>query len=238
VKRIALLLALAFGPSLSLDQSAAQTSDARRINVLGRATTEAAPDYATVTVGVSTRAASPTAALDRNSAVAREVIAFSTRFGIEPRDIQTTSVQVRDVGEVTSPQQRRPVDAERFEASNTVSVRIRNLSRFGEYMRAAVEAGSNRISNVTFGLSNADQVANDVRAAAVEDAWRKAKRLAEAAGVKLGQVQRIDYPPRASYNGVAGEADLPTRRLSVGNVPTKVGVLEITAEVDVTWSLE
>jgi hypothetical protein len=31
------------------------------------------------------------------------VIAFSTRFGIEPRDIQTTSVQVRDVGEVTSP---------------------------------------------------------------------------------------------------------------------------------------
>lgn len=237
MKRAALIVPLALLPTLGAHESLAQSFEARRINVLGRATIEAAPDYVTVTVGVSTRAATPIAALDRNSAVARDVIAFSTRFGVEPRDVQTTSVQVRDASESTSSQQRRPADAERFEASNTVSVRIRNLSRFGEYMRAAVEIGSNRIGDVSFGLSNADQVADGARAAAVEDAARKARRLAEAAGVKLGPVQRIDYPPRTSYNQMAAEAGFRQRK-SMGDVPIEVGTLEISAEVDVTWSLE
>ena len=65
-----------------------------KMRILGRATIEAAPDYVTVQVGISNRAASPTATLDQNSAVARKIIDFSKGFGVAERDIQTSSVNL------------------------------------------------------------------------------------------------------------------------------------------------
>ena len=65
-----------------------------KMRIVGRATVEAVPDYVTVQVGISNRAASPTAALDQNSAVARKIIDFSKGFGVAERDIQTSSVNL------------------------------------------------------------------------------------------------------------------------------------------------
>ena len=237
MKHAALLLASTLPLFLGAGESTAQPVESRRISVLGRATIEAVPDYAIVTVGVSTRAATPTAALDENSAAIRRTIAFSTRFGVEARDIQTTSVEVRDVTESDLPLRRQPTAAERYQAGNSVTVRIRSVARLGEYLRAVLEAGSNRINGVSFGLSNIEQVTDDARAAAVEDAARKARRLVEAAGVKLGPVQQINHPPRAEYRSSDGQADLPRRRTMV-DVPIEVGTLEVDAEVDVTWLVE
>lgn len=233
----ALLLSLALWPSLALSQSASPSMDVRRITVLGRAEVEAVPDYAAVTVGVSTRGRTPVAALDANSAVVRRLLAFSTRFGVEARDVRTTSVQVRDVRQSGVSQERQAPEAERYEASNSVRVAIRNIARLGEYVKDVVETGANRIDSVTFGLSNVEQVTDDARAIAVEDATRKARRIAEAAGVKLGSVQEINHPPTRNVS-MYGQADLPRRRGLTMDVPIEAGTLDISAEVDVTWRLE
>lgn len=45
-----------------------------RMRILGRAIVEAVPDHARVLVGVSSKAPSPTAALDQNSAIAKRII--------------------------------------------------------------------------------------------------------------------------------------------------------------------
>jgi uncharacterized protein len=57
--------------------ASAQGARDGRMRVLGRASIEAVPDTVTVQVGISNRAATPTAALDQNSAVARKIIDFS-----------------------------------------------------------------------------------------------------------------------------------------------------------------
>ena len=65
----ATILAAAMPPGAS-----AQAVGEGRIRVLGRATVEAVPDHVSVSVGISNKAPSPTAALDQNSAVARKII--------------------------------------------------------------------------------------------------------------------------------------------------------------------
>ena len=81
-------------PAISPTPAPAQGIREGKMRILGRATVEAVPDYVTVLVGISNRAASPTVALDQNSAVARKIINFSKSFGVGERDIQTQSVNL------------------------------------------------------------------------------------------------------------------------------------------------
>jgi hypothetical protein len=62
----------------------AQTVGAGRIQVLGRGSVERTPDHAVVQVGIANKAATPTAALDENSAIAGRIIAFAKTFGVGP----------------------------------------------------------------------------------------------------------------------------------------------------------
>ena len=62
--------------------------------MIGHATIEAVPDHVTVRVGVSSRAPTPTAALDQNSGAARRVIDFAKSFGIDEREVATDAVNL------------------------------------------------------------------------------------------------------------------------------------------------
>jgi uncharacterized protein YggE len=218
----------------------AQTPDARvaaagRLHAVGRAVVEVAPDLASVSVGVNTRAATPTEALDRNSAAARRAIELVRSLGVGQPDIATGSVTLSEAFRTTG--QGQVPDG--FQASNTVTIRVRDLGRLGEIMRRVVEQGANRVGGVTFGLSDQAKFADQARAAAVEDALRKARGLASAAGVKLGPIEQISFPPRTEFRSYGdGAADMPSRQRVLATVPIEVGTVEVSAEVDMTWALD
>jgi uncharacterized protein YggE len=77
---------------------------------------------------------------------------------------------------------------------------------------------------------------DDALAAAVEDATRKANRLAEAAKAKLGRLQQVTYPPRAA--GRPFEAAAAGGRALRMDVPIEPGALETSVEVEMIWALE
>ena len=100
------------------------------MRIVGRATVEAVPDYVTVQVGISNRAASPTAALDQNSAVARKIIDFSKGFGVAERDIQTSSVNLApNYKTVRDPNGTTRQEPDGYNASNMIRVELGDLSR-------------------------------------------------------------------------------------------------------------
>jgi uncharacterized protein len=78
-------------------QAVAQTVGAGRIQVLGRGSVERTPDHAVVQVGIANKAATPTAALDENSAIATRIIAFAKNFGVDARDLKTAAVSLSPV---------------------------------------------------------------------------------------------------------------------------------------------
>ena len=228
---IACLLALP--PS----QASAQTDG--RMRIIGRAVVEVAPDYVTVNIGVSSNAPSPTAALDQNSAVARKIIDFSKKFGVEERDIQTDSINLAPVSKtVRDPNGTTRQEPNGYAASNTVRVKLADLSRLGTFMRQTLDQGATNISGVNFGIANPEKAADEARTQAVEDAVRQAERLAAAAKVKLGKIQEIVHPPRGDLRAADGMTDLSLRWAKRMAVPVQAGALQISAEVEVTWAIE
>lgn len=227
--------AVAFAVTLPL--SAAAQSDGK-IRIVGRATVEVVPDFVTVLVGVSSKAPSPNAALDQNSAVARKIIGFSKAFGAEQRDIQTDAVSLRQATKsVREPNGNVRQEPDGYSASNTVRVRLSDLSRLGTFMRQVLDQGATNISGVQFGISAPEKAADEARQKAVEDAVRQAQLLAQAAKVKLGKIQEITHPLRTDYRFAGGEADMPYRP-RVSAVPIEAGMVPVNAEVEITWTIE
>jgi uncharacterized protein len=231
------ILGLALVATLLAAPASAQTSQGR-IAVVGRGVVERAPDKVSVQVGVSTRGTTPSAAMDANSGAAARVVAFARQFGVEQRDLRTGSVTLsetfRTAGEPGRPRQ----EPDGYAATNTVTIVLRDIPRLGTLLRELLNQGANRINGVAFGLTDAAEGGDEARKAAIADATRKATLLAAAANVKLGRVLRIDDPPRAEARG--GEAgDIPMRAAARGMaVPVEAGVIEIAAEVDVSWAIE
>ena len=164
----------------------------------------------TVRVGITNRAASPTAALDQNSAVARKIIDFAKQFGIPEKDIQTDSINLAPAYKsVQEPGGRTRQEPDGYTASNMVRVKLTDMSRLGTFMRQVLDQGATNINGVHFGLSNPEKFADEARTKAVEDAVRRASLLAAAAKVKLGSIQEIVHPPRTEFRDGSAAADLP-----------------------------
>jgi uncharacterized protein len=234
VIRLALVLAACF----TLAAPAAAQNEGR-IRIIGRALVEVAPDFVIVRVGVSNRAAAPTAALDQNSAVARRLIDFAKQFGVEARDIQTDAINLQpSFKTVREPNGTTRQEPDGYSATNTVSVKLGDLPRLGVFMRQVLEQGATNIGGVQFGIANPDKATEEARLKAVEDAVRQANQLAQAAKVKLGRILEIVHPPRGQFQVAGGVADLPARRLRATSVPIEAGSLQIGAEVEVIWALE
>ena len=236
---VPMIAAVALLPAILALPASAQGAREGKMRVLGRGTVLAVPDYVTVQVGVSNRASSPTAALDQNSAVARKIVDFSKRFGVDERDIQTASVNLAPAFKtVRDPNGTTRQEPDGYTASNMVRVKLRDLSRLGNFMRDSLDQGATNIAGVHFRLSNPEKFSDEARTKAVEDAVRQAQGLAQAARVKLGPILDIAHPPRSQFRGMENMHDMPMGAPARMAVPVEVGTITITAEVDITWAIE
>ena len=223
--RMTLVAAVLAGVA-ALPLPASAQSDGK-MRVIGRATVEVAPDFVTVRVGVSTRAPSPTAALDQNSAVARKIIDFSKTFGVEARDIQTDAINLSPVTKsVRDPNGNMRQEPDGYAASNIVQVRLSDLARLGTFMRQVLDQGATNINGVQFGISAPEKATDEARQKAVEDAVRQAQLLAEVAKVKLGKILGIVHPVRAEVVAASGFPRLRVARVS--KVPVEAGMLQVS----------
>ena len=224
--------------ALLLAAPAARSEDADkappRMTITGRATIEAKPDFASISIGVNNKAPTTAAAIDATSAAAAKIVASARAFGIAPRDIQTSYVSLRQAFRVVrdaSSSEQRP---DGYTASNAVVVRVRDLPKLGEFLRSVVDGGANQIGGVSFELNDPGKIEREALAAAVKDARQQAEIVAEAAGVKIARIESIDtggQPRPRAY----GAAPAPMRAAKA-DVPIEAGSLDIGAEVQVTFS--
>ena len=178
---VAMVLALAVPLAARADDPFAQ------ISVSGEGVVQSAPDMATISLGVTTQAATATEAMAANSAEVARVLANLTAAGIEGRDIQTTGLSLNPVWSNYDQTQK----IESYSAVNSVTVRVRALDALGGVLDAAVKDGANTLNGLTFGLADPAPALDEARRLAVADAARKAAILAGAAGVKLGRIINI-----------------------------------------------
>lgn len=210
--------------------AAQQTDDTRRLIVEGSGSVEVAPDMATITLGVQERAEAAEAALDATSQKVAAIFDALEEAGVEARDMQTTGLSLypqRESGTLG-------VRVTAYEASNGVTVRVRDLDGLGALLDTIAGVGANRIDNLTFGLQDPRPVEDQATTAAVADARARAELLAEAAGVTLGAISEISEVS----GGGGGPRPMQARMEMADALPIAGGEVDVTAQVRIVWEIE
>lgn len=218
--------------ALTATAGLAQVSDRRQITVNGEGSVEAAPDMATITLGVTNEAQEAKAAMDATSDAVAQVLARLAEAGIEDRDIQTQNLSMNPVWSNRPSTQGYGNQITGFVASNTVMVRVRDLASLGEVLDAVIADGANDFNGLRFGVQDPDPLMEEARKRAVQDAVARAELLAEAAGVTLGPVHQI-----MDHGGGGGPIMMEMAAASRSGVPVAAGEVTVNANVTVMFDI-
>ena len=129
------LSSIAVAPALAqtMPVAPAMIPDGTLLDVTATGKTTRVPDLATIRAGVVTQAATAAAALSDNANRMSAVLSALKRAGIQPRDIATANVSLQ-------PQYRyednKPPVITGYQATNTVSIRFRDIAKSGQILDA------------------------------------------------------------------------------------------------------
>ncbi len=210
----------------------------KRIIVTGEGEAAVSPDMAILTIAVVREAETARDALDANNQAMTAVIDAMKKDGIEARDLQTGGLSINP--RYVYPNEKNEEKTPRivgYEVGNTLTVRIRDLAKVGAVLDRSVSLGVNQGGGLTFTNDDPSEAITEARKRAVKDALDKAKTLAEAAGVKLGDIveisEQMHQRPPMPYAGKAVRM-----QASAEAVPVEAGENAYQVQVNVTFELD
>ena len=184
-------------PAQANDRHAIDSGDERWVEVNGEASVNAAPDFARVTLGVTTTGKDARAAVAANAKAVNSLIALFKGEGVAAADIQTSSLSITPQFSNPRPPSQTEQSITGYDVSDMVTVTVRDIPRLGSLIDNAVEAGANAMYGVAYGENDPGALLDKARPLAVADARRKAEIYASAGGAKLGQLMRLSERPGA-----------------------------------------
>ena len=228
----ALTLALAALSGCGTTTVAQTGAAANTVTASGAGTTQAVPDTAEMSFGVTTMSPNAKSALDDASRSAEQIASALKKQGIADEDIQTRDVSVYPQ---TVDQDGKQVITG-YQASLSVQVKVRDIAKLGEVISAANAAGANTISGPTFSIGDPAPARAEAIDEAVADARKSAEAMAEAAGKSVGEVLSMS----SSDVGMVAEAMYSTADMAgaARDVPIEPGQLDISASVVVVFELK
>src|ERR1700761_1313294 len=207
----------------------------RWVEVTGEGSISAAPDFAEVTLGVTSTGKKAGDAVAANAQAANALSALIRSEGIAPADIQTSSVSVSPMFSRPEPNQQTTPTVTGYSVSNNVSVRVRDLPRLGALIDKAVTAGANTIYGISFGHNDMSALLDKARPLAVADARRKAEIYAAAGGGKIGRLMGL------SEDGGIRQSPMAFSRVSAmpapPPTPIEAGEDKLTVSVNARFEL-
>ena len=148
--------------------------------------------------------------------------------GVNEKDIQTSDLGV-------NPDFDKDGHIIGYSVTNTVTVKLRDLSKAGATIDAAAAVAGNdiRMQGVMFSIDDPSALAAKARADAVKDALAQGHQLADAAQVTLGAIKKIDdtgttNPYPLMYN---------PRRRRTRSPPIQTGTQQLTVDVTVIFAI-
>lgn len=231
-----MLLVVAFLSVAGGSVGAQDTPASRTISVSGSGEAYGAPDVAYVNLGIDVSDSDIGKALDSANQTMTGIIAAITDTGVDAKDIQTVNFSVYPEDKY-DPQTGQPTGQRIFHVQNSVNVTVRDIAKVGAVMQAGLGAGANTINGLSFGISDTKSLEQQARLQAVDDARTRAQALADAFGVKLGDVVSI-IEVNASAPIPVTYAKADAMAMGGGGVPqVNPGQLSVGVQLSVTFAI-
>jgi uncharacterized protein len=181
------------------------------IEVGGAGEAKVTPDRALIYVGVQTKGRTAAIAGAENARLASAILEAVRVAGIPRDQIGTMNYSVNPSYRYF-PDGRKP-ELTGYDASNTVRVEVRSLDLVGKVIDAALGAGANTISGLSYYASQLDATKREALGSATTNARLSAEVIAKAAGGTLGplvslssQVQDMPQPMPMMAMAMRGKA--------------------------------
>ncbi|QCB51278.1 DUF541 domain-containing protein [Rhodococcus sp. PAMC28707] len=228
-------LLVAIGLTAGCGNNSASADGPPGVNVNGVGEVEGTPDTLTAQIGVETMAGDVTTAIDQaNTAVGTVTDAISAA-GVDREDIQTQQVSINP--QYSGGMLGGTSEISGYQATNTLRVTVRDLSKASTVLGDATSAGGNatRISGVSFRIDDDSELISDARARAFADARDRAEQYATLSGSDLGQVLSIT-------ENITGQDQLSRfpegASMADSSVPIEPGQQTVSVSVAVKWALD
>ncbi len=204
------------------------------VEVTGTGTVTGTPDTLTVQLGVQTKAATATAALDQNNAEMATLQSSLTTAGVATKDLQTSNLSL-------SPNYDSNGNVTGYVVQDDLSATLRDLSSAGAVIDAAAHSVGNdvQIQGISFSISDTSGLLKQAREQAMQDAAAKAANLATGAGAGLGAVvkvtdqENLQSPVPMNFQAMRAA---PSAGASAP-VPVQAGSQQLSVQVDVVYQL-
>lgn len=229
MKKAVLFLSIMF-MTMSYAQEVKQVP---QVSVTGEGKVKVVPDQTTITATIETKGNNAKDVKKQNDQKMEAVLRFIKKMNLDPADYKTQRVSL-------NPQYDYEKKKHNYNATQTIEILLKDLSKYDELMEGLVDEGINRIDNVVFQSSKLAQYQSEARKLAMKEAKLKAEDYVSVLGQKVGRAITISdnsqpyYPQPIRYAAMKAEmSDMQAPRETLA-----VGEINITANVSVSFILE
>lgn len=205
-----------------------------KVLVSGDSIVQAQPDTAILTVSVVTQGRSALDAQQENANKSDAVVRALRNAAGPGAEIKTSgySLQPQRVYK-----ENQPPTISGYEARNSVTVTLSDLTRVGAVIDATAQAGANDVAGISFTIRKDRPARDQALAEATREAVGKAQVIATALGgrvVRIVEVQEEGVErPRPMY-----ERDMQMMKTASAPTPIEIGTLDITSRVQLIAEIE
>lgn len=196
-----------------------QTTKSDLFRVEGQGKAAAAPDTASVSIGITKEANSVSAAQEQTNQVMSRIVEQLKSLDIPEKNIKTTNFNASPNYSFAG--ERQTVIG--YTVTQNIVVKVQPIDKANQVVDMATKEGANIIGGISFTLSDEvrQQAQETARKEAIEKAKEKAESLARATGISLGRIIDVqEYPtypdmdkrvePFIAQEGLGGTVSTPT----------------------------
>lgn len=221
------------GTALSMPAAAqegvARATSGTRVDVSATGSVSRVPNLAIISAGVQTLKPTASAAIEDNAARMERVRSALKRAGIADRDIQTASINLNPEYRYADNQ---PPVLTGYRASNSLSIRFRDLKRTGAILDALVAEGANQINGPTLTIDKPEAAQDEARQKAIAAGRARAELYARTLGMRVVRVVSV-----SESGGYVAPPPMPMMERGMAAMDAKTVVEPGSQDVQVTVAM-
>lgn len=207
-----------------------------QISVMGEGKVKVVPDQVVILATVETKGNNAKDVKKQNDIQMDAVLKLLKSMNLASADFKTKRVSL-------NPQYDFEKKKHSYNATQTIEILLRDLSKYDELMEGLVVQGINRIDNVTFQSSKLTQYQSEARKLAMREAKTKAEDYVSVLGQKVGMAITINdnsqtYYPQPVYASMKTMSMDESAAAAPQRETMAIGEIEIIANVSVSFKLE
>ena len=229
MKKIILVIAFL----ISSTQFATAQNQPPQITVFAEGKIKIVPDQVYISVSVETSRIKASEVKKENDKSVDKVLSFIKKMNLPITDYSTQQVSLNQRYDYSNDQKKE------YEASQTITILLKDLSKYEDLMEGIVEVGVNRIDNVDFKSSKMAGYLIEARKLAIKNAKQKANDyISELPGQKVGKVISINEMESNFYPGIVNIKSDAVAAMDSPRETLAIGELEVQSNVTVSFLLE